>query len=339
MWVVANKTPYTADRTWVQDKHANKLWLVVVKATFDVGTDGSTRIANEQLPVLQMGKHVSEPGKSSLAYEGDLFGVKTGTDVLVKGCAWTPVGKPVPAVDVDVNVGPIRKRLRIVGDRLWERNLMGALVPSPARLFEQMPIQYERAYGGWDRASAEPADYRLDPRNPVGTGFATSLDHSQGMRLPNIEYHNQIIRSWKDRPDPAGLNAVECHWSPRRELAGTYDDRWLQERFPLWAEDFDQRYNSCAPLDQQVQGFLRGGEAVHLSNLSPNGDLSFHLPKVFLGFETRFGQKRLHHRGELCTLILEPEIPRVIMIWQMSFVCNDQVDELDMTVVTEKRTI
>lgn len=339
MWVVTNTTPYAAERTWVQDKDANKVWVVVVKATLDILPDGSTRLSDEQVPVFRMGEPAGELGMSSLIYEADLLGLKPGTDVLVNGRAWAPNGKRTSSVDVQLVVGPIRKRLRVFGDRFWERNIVGGITISGPRGFESMPIQYERAYGGWDRSAPNPADHRLESRNPVGTGFALRGENCVGMRLPNVEYPDRLIDSWKDRPSPAGLNAVDCSWSPRREFAGTYDDKWRQDRFPLWAEDFDPHYNNCAPADQQVQGFFRGGEAVDLFNLSPNGRLTFRLPRIYPFFQTRFGRQRVEHRAQLCTVIIEPDVPRVIMSWQTSLVCNHRVDELDATVVTQKRFI
>src|SRR5689334_17388277 len=118
MWLVVNRTPYTAERTWVQDKDANKIWLVAVKATFEILPDGSTRLADQQEPVHVMGQPYGEFGQSSLAYEADLLGVKTCTDVLVKGSAWAPNGK-VTSIDIEMQAGPITKRLRVFGDRVW----------------------------------------------------------------------------------------------------------------------------------------------------------------------------------------------------------------------------
>jgi len=339
MWAVANRTPYAVERSWVQDKDANKIWLVAVKATFDVVPDGSTRLAKKQLPVLRVAEHVGDAGTSSLKYEADLVGVKTATDILVNGSAWVSGGTRASQVDVYMAVGSVEKHLRIFGDRVWDRNVLGGLTLSRPEPFESLPIQYERAYGGWDRASSSPSEHRLDARNPIGTGFATDPEHCVGHLAPNVEYPHQLIRSWKDRPMPAGLNAIECHWSPRREFAGTYDERWQRNRFPLWAEDFDSRYNQCAPGDQQANGFLRGGERVELINLSPGGRLCFQLPRVYPFFQTRFGRKRVEHRAQLSTVILEPDIPRVIITWQTSIKCNTHVDDLDSTIVTEKRAI
>src|SRR6185295_10155686 len=102
MWAIKNKTPYLAERSWVQDKDANKIWVVAVKATFDVSDDGSTKLAAQQLPVLGTSEHEGEPGQSSLAYEADLFGVKTCTDVLVRGHAWTNPARRTSSVDVQL---------------------------------------------------------------------------------------------------------------------------------------------------------------------------------------------------------------------------------------------
>ena len=339
MWAVINATAYAAERSWVQDKNANKIWLVVVKATFDIRPDGSCALADKQVPVLRMGRHHAEPANSSLLYEADLSGLKPCTDVLVHANAWAPGGKRASSVDVQLTAGPIRKRLRVFGDRVWERSIVGTLVASAPQPFASMPVTYERAFGGWDRRAGNPAEHRLESRNPVGTGFVASADGCAGMRLPNVEAPDRLIGSWKDRPAPAGLNAIECHWSPRRELAGTYDDAWRKARFPLWAEDFNPRYNNCAPSDQQSEVFLRGGERVELVNLCASGQLAFTLPRIYPFFETRFGSERVEHRGELCTVIVEPEAPRVIMAWQTSMVCNHRVDDLDATVVTEKRVI
>ena len=48
MWALDNSTPYAAERNWVLDKNAEKSWAVAVKATYDIGLDGTTRLAEEQ---------------------------------------------------------------------------------------------------------------------------------------------------------------------------------------------------------------------------------------------------------------------------------------------------
>jgi hypothetical protein len=336
MWMVDNRTPFAAERGWVRDRDGTEIWLVAVKATFDVLPDGSTQVSKEQPPVLRLPEHHGEPGKSSIKYDADLVLTKTTTDVIVVGHAHAPGGHAVAQLDVGFRVGGVQKILRVTGDRAW--GTFGATSPQP---FASMPLVYERAYGGADARSKAP-ERDWDWRNPVGTGFVVDGSHADGVALPNVEYPKEAVGSWKDRPPPAGFGPVAGHWQPRVALAGTYDDHWMKTRQPLLAEDLDDRYFQCAPVDQQTPSFLRGGEAVALLNLRPGGGtLRFALPKVYLGFETRFydGSREVHKRRALHTVILEPDHPRVSLVWHSALPCHFKVQKLEKTVVTMKSDV
>jgi hypothetical protein len=335
MWQVDNRTPFAAERGWVRDREGAEVWLVAVKCTFDIKPDGSTEVSKDQPPVLRVPEHYGEAGKSSIKYEADLILTKKTTDVLVIGHAYAPRGKPVTELDVGFRVGPVQKVLRIFGDREW-----GTFGASPPQSFIKMPLVYERAFGGVDRQSQHP-DRDWDWRNPVGAGFATSSSNSNGIRLPNIEYRDKLIRSWDDRPPPAGFGPIASHWQPRVAFAGTYDDRWMKTRQPLLAEDMDDRFFQCAPVDQQSPQFLRGGEMVVLLNLTPDWELRFDLPKLYLGFETRFydGSREVHKNRSLHTVILEPDFPRVSMVWHTALFCHFKVQKLERTIVTLKQDL
>lgn len=335
MWRIDNRTPFAAERAWVRDRDGSEVWLVAVKATFDIRADGTTAISAEQPPVLRAPEYYGEPGKSSIKYEADLVLTKQTTDVLVLGHAQAPAGKRTTELDVEFRVGPVQKVLRVFGDRTW--GTFGASAPQP---FTRMPLVYERAYGGVDMRSAQP-ERDWEWRNPVGVGFATARGHASGLRLPNIEDPQNLIRSWDDRPPPAGSGAISSHWQPRLTLAGTYDDRWMRTRQPLLAEDLDDRFFQCAPADQQAPRFLRGGEPVALRHLTPAGELRFSLPRVHLGFQTRFydGSREVHKRRELHTVIVEPDFPRVSLVWHSALPCHFKVQKLESTLITLKRSL
>lgn len=332
MWQVDNRTPFAAERGWVRDRNGAEVWLVAVKCTFDIKPDGTTEVSAEQPPPLRVPEYHGEPGKSSLKYEADLVLTKTTTDVIVIGHAHAPHGRPVEQIEVGFRVGPVQKVVRVSGDRTWGQ--FGASSPQP---FEKMPLVYERAFGGVDARSAHPArDW--DWRNPVGTGFAVSRDNVTGVALPNIEYPDDSVSGWKDRPRPAGLGVVGGHWQARSAFAGTYDDEWMKNRMPLLPADFDERFFQCAPPDQQAPTFLRGGEPVVLYRLTPAGELRFVLPKIFLGFETRFsdGTREIHKDRRLHTVILEPDHPRVSLLWHTALPCHFKVQKLERTIVTRR---
>jgi hypothetical protein len=336
MWMLSNRTPYAVERTWVLDKNTAKSWVVVVKATFDIRPDGTTRLADKQEKPLYGEEYSGEAGKSSILYDADLIYPKQSTDVFLNGHAYAPEGRPTTDVIVTLKTHEITKQLRVFGDRRWEKGFLG-LSMSPPRPFEKMPIVYERAFGGHDTRPEKPMDHRLEPRNPIGVGFAIRAEHLVDQPLPNVEDPKQLISSWKDRPPPAGFGVIASYWSPRLKYVGTYDEKWRKERFPLLPEDFDERFFQSAPEEQQVAGFLRGGEKVELLNLTPDGYLAFDLPRIYPAFQTRFGKERVEHRGQLQSVILEPDWPRVILVWHTSLpVGNSRVDYLDETVISEK---
>lgn len=332
-----NRTPYRAERTVVMDKFGEKSWVVVVKATYRVHLDGTTELAEQQLEPLFSPKYSGEPARSSILYEADLIPARPATDVLLNGHAYAPGGKSARVVDVSMGVGPLRKQLRIFGDRCWEMGLLHRLSKSSPSAFERMPITYERAFGGWDKTDLDPMEQRLYSRNPIGTGFATRASHLKGQLLPNVEDLACLISDWEDRPSPGGFGAIASYWTPRLAWGGTYDDEWKKRKFPLLPDDFDDRFYQSAQPDQQVGGYLRGGEQVELKNLTGSGLLRFCLPKVYLTFSTRFGKQRQEHRAALQSVIIEPDEPRVIMVWQTSLSCHHLLDLLDVTVIREKR--
>ena len=320
------------------DKTGEKSWVVAVKATYHVSMDGTTQLVETQDPPLYSPDHIGEPGTSSILHEADLIPTKSATDVLINGQAYAPGGRPAQTVDVSIRVGPVQKSLRVYGDRHWSMGLTGLRQSSPAK-FERLPIVYERAFGGWDRTDPDPAKQRLYPTNPIGSGFALSANHLNGHALPNVENPSHLIASWNDRPLPAGLGAIASYWSPRLEWGGTYDDAWMENKFPLLPDDFDNRFHQCAPTDQQVSGYLRGGEVVALENLTESGSLRFSLPKAYLMFETHFGRQKQEHRASLQTVVIEPDVPQVILVWHTSLACHHLLDDLDETIIREKRLI
>ncbi|MET3442199.1 hypothetical protein ABIC94_002983 [Variovorax paradoxus] len=337
MWQLDNRTPYAAERTWVRDRNGAEIWLVAVKCSFDISPEGETSVAAEQPPVAQAPVFVDEAApQPSLLYEMDLVRTKLTTDVLLIGQAHAPGGVPVTQLDVGLRVGPVAKRLRVTGDRVW----LGG-VPSEPEPFSAMPLVWERAYGGVDPWTRDAPLPQFDVRNPVGTGFVTEAAHAEGVRLPNIEYPDQCVQTWSDRPEPAGFGPLCNHWQPRAGFAGTYGEAWQRDRLPLLPVDFDDRHYQCASVDQQAPQFLAGDEPVLMVHLAPQPEIRFTLPRVLLGLETFFSDDTqvLHERPHLHTVILEPEAMRVSLVWHSALPCHPKVHKLLKTRIVEKRLL
>jgi hypothetical protein len=331
MWFVENNTPYQAERTWVRDKYGVHHWIVVVKATYDIGDDGALTLSKEPVDPLYAPEYNGEDGQSSIKYEADLVAMKPGTDVLLNGTAYAPIGETATRMKVTLEVKDIKKTLYVYGDRLWERGLSGPEPSYPAP-FETMPIVYERAFGGFDQTDEDPKNHRLDFRNPFGLGYVFNHSTLYGNPAPNIEYPRGAL----SKDGPAGFGAIPSFCSPRRAFAGTYDDHWQTTKAPLLPDNYDPRWLLSSPIDQRPRNYLRGGEVVRLTNLTPSGYLHFVLPEVFLFFSTHIDGKQYDHHGKLVTVVIEPDLPRLILTWQTSLEVRQNVDYLDKTVVTEK---
>lgn len=337
MWELSNQTPYAAERAWVRDKNGAEVWLVAVKGAFHIQPDGETQLSDEQEEVFLAPRYLPD---NTLYCESDLIHTKPATDVLLHGHAYAPGGAPAARVDVSMKVGSVSKSLRVSGDRTWERFLAGLSVHlTQSEPFVKMPLTYARAFGGEDCCSEDSAKHKREDRNPAGTGFATAPEHLVGKKAPNIEHPAHPISSWRHHPEPAGFGPIMSHWTPRVHLAGTYDETWEKERQPLYPEDFDEQFYNSAPLDQQVPGYLKGGEEVVLENLTPDGQLRFRLPRISLGFTTYFSGKSQHHQGRLHTVLLEPDVPRVVLCWHTHLPCHAQAMNLRKTRIYEKKRL
>jgi hypothetical protein len=331
MWAIKNGTPYLADRTIGVDRNGAKQWVVVVKGTFDIRADGSTAPADEQVPIALLPEYSGEDGFSSLRYEQDLLPAKPRTDVYLNAFAHAPGGRPTTRTTVGLGTPRGSKTLVVHGDRRWERDVVGGIATTPPMPFLKLPIVYERAWGGYDRTDPDPKEHRLDPRNTVGTGVFSRAAHRIGKLLPNLEPNGGTAES-----GPVGFGALCSFWKPRSDYQGTYDAAWLERRKPLLPEDYDPQFLQCAPVDQQFGPHLVGGEPFALTGMTPSGTLRFDLPKHYFAFATHIGSKRIEHRAQMSTVVIEPEFPRVLVTWQTTLACHRDIDDIDFTSIVEK---
>ena len=64
MWEIDNLTSYAAESSWARDKSGLQLWLVAVKATFDIAPSGVLTLAQKQPPPLVAPEHWGVGGRS-----------------------------------------------------------------------------------------------------------------------------------------------------------------------------------------------------------------------------------------------------------------------------------
>lgn len=300
---------------------------VIAKATYAF-SHGKTELASEQIPISFTDQFYDEADGGGIRYESDMVPNKPFTDIVLSGSAHAPDGEPTTELDVALKLGPVEKRLKVFGQRLW--NFKGVLskryMATDARPFVKCPIRYSRAFGGTDQGTGEFCDQNL-----IGTGFYSHKTKTKlaGRPLPRIEDPRSLIRSPKDHPPPAGFGFYHRAWQPRAAYAGTFDEAWRVERSPRLPENFDHRYYNGAHPDLQAKGYLQGDEPVELTHLTPEGHLQFNLPGVV-------PICRLQHKGEgkvetitmnLDTIFIEPDKRTLCLVWRGRSPINNLDDD------------
>lgn len=262
--------------------------LVVVKATYTIERDGLALTPTQ--PPVTGERYWDDDPERSVRYPTDFAPIKPRGECFVVGHCRPLTGRPEAQTLAAFRVGSVEKSFAVYGDREWVAGAPGRPVP-----FTEMPLCWERAFGG-------PG---FDA-NPVGAA------------LPNLELEGQRITSRDSRPAPAATFPIPMTWKSRRALAGTYDERWRATRFPWVAEDFRYAFFNEAPLDQQIDGYWRGDEAVMVRNLHPTLPraevrLPRILPRVFVEHDAGdFEEIRL----VLDTITIDADEGTVSCVWR-----------------------
>jgi hypothetical protein len=327
MWDLVNRTRFAVASSFARDREGAESLLVAIRATFTIGAARTLLVAEEQAPVARTPAFVGDPARSSLLADVDFAPPKTATDVVLLGHACTVEQRPSIAVVVGARVGAWEKRLVAIGDRRWRRGAAGPLLDDPAP-FVRVPLLYERAYGGARGGEVFEA-------NPVGRGYARKGDDLDGLTAPNLEDPRELVSSPYDRPRPMSLGPVARAWLPRRRLAGTFDDAWRTERRPLPPADFDHAFWQCAPPDQRAA--LLGGEPVELTGVAPTGALRFDLPRLRFAVRSRLSRRRVAHPASLATVVFEPDLRRVSLVFVSALAVHHALHELERTIVEEEK--
>ena len=185
---------------------------------------------------------------SLLVRDIDTYVWRNFTDLVVRGTARSE--QPVESFDVTLSVTggtkPFERRIVATGDRFLDKGQTGLVLSSPVP-FTEMPMRYDKAYGGTDelaetmiedpeylqmlrQASGDDAEEISEysyPRNPAGKGYLIAEQGLVELPWPNLEFPEErlshasleaIVRprvEWGDRPYPAAFDWFPHGWFPR----------------------------------------------------------------------------------------------------------------------------
>ena len=267
---------------------------LVIKRTYAIAPDGQCTFAEEQEP-LEPGfpryEELEPPQLSPTRWDSDLIAFKQATDVVIQGHAYA-YGKRA-TVDAELSFGSTSRTVRVHGERRCELH-NNRPVFTPAEPFEQMPIRYDRAYGGFDATALEregdlvaeaigpiEPDWGLGtstrfhyPRNRTGAGYLIEAtpEALESFVVPNLEFPFDPVtperlaigesRRWLSGPLPASFDWSDPGSFPRIAYLGEVpeyvaDPETFSEVAQGWAPRDLLRLPSIAQLGRHP-GFLQG---------------------------------------------------------------------------------
>lgn len=326
---VRNSTPHSHIIYGNEDAEGRLFDILIVKQSYHLNDDMELCLSTEQEPINFTDYCHEDFNTSSLRYPSDLVPYKPNAEIVIVADSFAPGGGArtwTCGFDVEGSGQSLRKRLRVHGPRQWKPRWK----LSDAEVADRVALRYELAFGGTQK-DAEGQLIAFE-RNPLGRGWIDRQlpERSKPVPAPQIEPVGAPIRDPFDTPEPAGLGPIPPAWLPRRPLGGTYDEDWVETRWPHWPPDYSFAYHLSAPADQHWRGFFRGDEAIRLHALRPEKrDIAFSLPGQCVG--ARIGELsgwKGAVRANLDTIHMDltPEDPEdclIALIWRLTFLEGD----------------
>lgn len=279
--IIRNYTPFVPFYWESEDRDRDLFATFLLKATFRIEQG---RLVPEQVqqPVTLGDEHYDEPTNSSVRLESDLCPLKSGTDMFVVGHAIAPNLQPARHWEVSFQIsgdwGKHQKTLRVTGPREWRKTLLGWRLTEPEPV-QQVLMQYEHAYGGRFQLDKD-TELRFD-YNPFGKGYAPAelQKRVDSISAPQIESPDVTFESISATSFPQGFGPICKAWKSRTDIAGTYDQTWLDNDWPHLPEDFDFDFYMAAHPDMQLKDrYLSGDEVVEITGMSVQ-PIRFQLPE------------------------------------------------------------
>lgn len=332
---IVNAAKHTvADINVALDNEGREHLVLAIKATYRIpANDKKPRPLIPAQPLLTADSYVGDPGTTAPLAEHDFCLRKQKCDVVFNASAHAPDGRPVKTLTVAAKVGSMAKQLRVCGSRNWLPAVLGWQA-SEMQPFTSMPLHYGNAFGGmhfWQHDGQTQIEMYMD--NGVGTGYASKapVNLVAGLPLPSLLVPGDEVRKPDDGVRPVAFSALPRNHPQRRRYAGTYDDNWRQNDFPLLPRDFDIRYHQSVPEDQQID-FPRGGEEVMLQHMMPGRPaVRFRLPRLdnMPVQVLTVDYQVIKPDVVVDTLYFEPDEGRFSVVWRVTLPIKRKLKEFD----------
>ncbi|MFM2591263.1 DUF2169 domain-containing protein [Vibrio sp. TBV020] len=274
------------------------------------------QVSPEQGRLFAADTYQEDDPNQVLRYESDFITHKPHTDVVFNANTYAPSGQPENQWHCGVEVLSEQGErlndlhLTVKGERDWTQGPLGWRKTS-LRPVSQVRLSYGLAEGGKVLnldPKAKESYWTIDEQNPVGTG----IKHNE---MPTNDFPVAQVY-WRHLRDslqgvPPGLGFIDRCWKVRYQLAGTYDEAWLEEQHPYLPEDFNDQYQQAAQPKLIAKGYLQPGCQFKLLALAPNyPELTVTLPRLYAFAELMDSTQRRHrYKLEIDTILFDIDAP------------------------------
>lgn len=267
---IENDTPFAAMTFDHWDAESREFSILIVKAMFKRRGTGWSSDGVESALCFE-DSYDGDPARSPLLSEQDIAPEKPATDLVLQATAYAPHGAARPDWPVGVSIpGRLDYAFHVRGPTFWQKSWLRGWHQPPPLAVTEVRLDYRLAFGG--AVAASGGSEHVHEANPAGIGLADPERMHDESRFPAPQIGTLAEFEAQDITTPMqvqGFGPIARAWTPRRQMAGTYDQNWQTNRHPRLPLDFDPRFWNFAPLPLQITPYLTGDEEIHLRNLHP----------------------------------------------------------------------
>ncbi len=319
-----NETPYAAKVFSTVLDDSSHLAVVVVKATYRFAPDGTVELDRTSPSPIHKSISSGELGP----IWPDTFARKEDAEVFVYGRAIARGGLAVRELDVSLQIGDHVVPAKVFGRRTWRRGGLGYTWLAGPDYFHEMPLGWDRAYGGRAPSRGRGVPF---PDNPIGKGFVLDRDMIDGVELPNIEDPARLIGAWFEQPQPFAFAPLP----PNSAMVESKErDNPLSSASGSFAST-TSTLNIAHPR-LRIPSLVPGDEIV-TQHMSPTGYQRFLLRLPAVWVDVRLGSQRSFLGVRLDTLILHPSEWRYVVVGRRAIRYQTGAETLRCTCVCEGR--
>ena len=321
-----NHTPFPAIAWPNTCKEGKTHTSIVVRVkylfeTLDESGLWSLKLAKEQEELFDEDKFYENNIKASVLYESDYVTYKPSGDLILNAYAHEKEEQSSWTCGVELlreENGSFHKllaqKVRVYAERKWHWWLHGWNLYQNSKS-KKVALRYENAYGGYSLNPKREEDGELEylahyKANPVGKGIIHKALRKGEGEFPahQIEAFDEKITSINSKNSPQGFGFIHRSWSPRLEMAGTADDKWLKEKWPILPDDFDEAFNNAAHPNLRLKkgSYFQAGDLIIMNKmLKGKEEQGFCVPSFYFKADNNQSHKSSEFFLDIDTIVVE----------------------------------